>query len=162
MTKAVYKNYDQQGLDAEYNNRLKVNDFLSYVAEGAALCATAKKEYPNQKTVCFDGKTGTELDIIYPEGEDSSPYPVQLFIHGGYWKAFSKDDYGFVARAFAEYGIATAVIDYQLIPNVTMDELVRQCRQSIAYLYENASALNLDANNIHISGHSAGDRKSVV
>lgn len=156
MTKTIYKNYDQQGLDAEYNNRLKVNDFLSYVAEGSALCATAKKEYPKQKNVCFDDKTGTKLDIIYPEGEDGSPYPVQLFIHGGYWKAFSKDDYTFVARAFAEYGIATVIIDYQLIPDITMDELVRQCRKSVAYLYENAAALNLDANNIHISGHSAG------
>ncbi|MBL4907303.1 MAG: alpha/beta hydrolase [Sneathiella sp.] len=156
MNEIVYKDYSQTDLDAEYNNQAKVADFLSYMKEGAALCATARKEYPDIKTICFDDASGQYLDIVYPKDRTNRPYPVQVFIHGGYWKALSKENFTFVARAFAEYGIATVIVDYQLIPKVTMDELVRQCRQSLAYLHRNASDLDLDPADIHISGHSAG------
>lgn len=156
MTDYVYKKYDQSQLDAEYNNREKVKNFLAYMAEGAALCATAKYEYPDRANFCFDEISGQHLDIIYPARKPAGALPVQVFFHGGYWKALSKDDFSFVARAFAEYGIATVVVDYQLIPEITMDELVRQCRQSLAFLYQNAADLQLDPSDIHISGHSAG------
>ncbi len=156
MNDIVYKGYNQVQLDAEYNNQAKVADFSSYMNEGAALCATATKEYPNIKTLCFDEASGQCLDVIYPNTKTDHAYPVQVFIHGGYWKALGREHFSFVARAFAEYGIATVIIDYQLIPTVTMDEIVRQCRQSLAYLYRNALDLDLDPSNIHISGHSAG------
>jgi len=156
MNGIVYKDYDQFGLDVEYNNQLKVADFKSYLAEWSALCATTKHEYSDVKTYCYDEKSGQTLDIIYPVEWDGSPCPIQVFFHGGYWKALSKNDFTYVARAFAQHGIATAIVDYQLMPEVSIDELIRQCRQSLAFLYEHAAGLDLDSSQLHISGHSAG------
>ncbi|MEH6404335.1 MAG: alpha/beta hydrolase [Sneathiella sp.] len=156
MSTIVYKDYDQFGLDVEYNNQMKVADFKSYLGEWSALCATAIHEYSDIKTYCYDEASGQTLDIIYPVEWDGSPCPIQVFFHGGYWKALSKDDFTFVARAFAQYGIATAIVDYQLMPEVTIDVLVHQCQKSLAFLYTNAAELDLDSSNLHISGHSAG------
>jgi len=156
MGTIIYKEYDQAGLDAEYNNQGKVADFVAYVKEWGALCETAKADFPDIVPYCYDETSGQLLDIIYPTERPEGGCPVQIFFHGGYWKALSKENFTFVARAFADYGIATAIVDYSLIPEVSMEELVRQCRQSIAFLYQHGDALGLDPDNIHISGHSAG------
>ncbi|WP_169569702.1 alpha/beta hydrolase [Sneathiella limimaris] len=152
----VYKSYDQPGLDAEYNNQAKVHNFKNFVTEWNALSQTARDEFPNHVSVVYDPSSNQSLDLFYPVNEGTSPAPVQVFFHGGYWKAFTKESFHFVARAFAHHGIATAIVDYQLIPNIDMAELIRQCRQSLAYLYEQAEQLKINGNEINISGHSAG------
>jgi arylformamidase len=48
------------------------------------------------------------------------------------------------------------VINYALMPTVTMAELVRQCRASIAWVHANAASFGGDPRRITISGHSAG------
>ena len=63
---------------------------------------------------------------------------MHLFIHGGYWHRFSKNEFSFVARAFQPAGAAVVVISYALIPTADMDELVRQCRAAVAWVYRNA------------------------
>ena len=156
VTDTVYKNYTKEQLDSEYNNQTKVTNFKNFVAEWAALSATARDEHPNTTTWIYDDASNQKLDIVYPAAASLSEVPVQIFFHGGYWKALSRENFYFVARAFADHGIATAIVDYELIPQIDMAELIRQCRQSIAYIYQNATALGLDSSEIHISGHSAG------
>ena len=63
---------------------------------------------------------------------------MHIFIHGGYWHRFSKNEFSFVARAFQPAGAAVVVINYALIPTADMDELVRQCRAAVAWVYRNA------------------------
>ncbi|GLQ05781.1 alpha/beta hydrolase [Sneathiella chinensis] len=156
MSETLFRGLDRQQLDKEYNNIAKVRDYSLFMKEWSALCETTRTEYPNIKTVCFDEGTGQTMDLIYPNGPTDTPRPVQVFFHGGYWKALSKDVFTFIARAFAEQGIVTAIVDYALIPTVSMDELVRQCRQSIAWLFDNAADHSLDPERIFTSGHSAG------
>jgi arylformamidase len=79
-----------------------------------------------------------------------------VFIHGGYWQWLDKKDFSYVARAFVPAGITTVVINYGLVPTVTMAELVRQCRASIAWVVQNAASFGGDAGRVSISGHSAG------
>ena len=156
MTTSVYKDYTRQQLDRQYNNQTKVKNFKNFVAEWSALSATARDEHPNTITCTYDEASNQKLDIVYPVTPSLSAVPVQIFFHGGYWKALSREIFYFVARAFANHGIATAIVDYELIPKTDMAELIRQCRQSAAYIYRNAKDLGLDKDEIHVSGHSAG------
>src|SRR5690606_20876912 len=82
--------------------------------------------------------------------------PVHVFIHGGYWRAHRKEDYRFVARAGRAAGAATAVIEYDLAPQVTLDEIVEQVRRAVLWIRAHARAWNGDAARLVISGHSAG------
>ncbi len=65
--------------------------------------------------------------------------PVHVFIHGGYWQQRTKDDFSFVAQGLVPLGAHTVVVNYALAPQVTMDEIVRQNRAALAWIWRNAS-----------------------
>ena len=87
---------------------------------------------------------------------------MHIFIHGGYWHRFSKNEFSFVARAFQPAGAAVVVISYALIPTADMDELVRQCRAAVAWAYRNATSFGGDRERLTVSGHSAGGRLAAM
>jgi arylformamidase len=152
VSEAVFLGYDQEALDREYDNRGKVPDFADYFARYAKESAAARSRFDCRLDVRYGPSPGETLDIFPAPG----PAPVQLFIHGGYWRAMDKADFGYVARAFRPAGAAVVVINYALIPTVDMDELVRQCRAAAAWVYRNARSFGGDPERLFISGHSAG------
>jgi arylformamidase len=92
------------------------------------------------------------LDLIVPH----TGAPLIVFFHGGYWRRLHKDDNTFVARGFAQHGIATAVVNYGLAPAVPLEEIVAQARRSVAWLRENARQHGADPARLVVAGHSAG------
>lgn len=155
----VFGDYDQAGLDAQYDNRAKVPEGLAMMRVASDRSAALRDEMPGQYNVSFGPDAVETLDIFPAAGgaEDAGgPVPVQVFIHGGYWKMMHKDDFSYVSQAFAPQGCATVVINYGLIPAVDMDELVRQCRAALAWTHRNAASFGGDPDRIFISGHSAG------
>ena len=46
--------------------------------------------------------------------------------------------------------------NYDLCPSVTMDEITRQNREALAWIYKNAGSIGGDPGRIHVTGHSAG------
>jgi len=151
---AIYRDYDQNSLDAEYNNRAKVPDYDDFKAAQDRASDAAKAMLEFRADIAY-GPTPDELVDIYP-ATGAEPGPVHVFFHGGYWKQNHKDDFGFVAPPLVAAGAAVVVVEYALIPTVDMDELVRQCRAAVAWVYNNAATFNGDPNSIHVSGHSAG------
>src|SRR5262249_34844678 len=53
-------------------------------------------------------------------------------------------------------GIGFATLNYALVPHVTMEEQIDQCRRAVVYLYRNARALGFNPEELYVSGHSAG------
>ena len=99
------------------------------------------------------GPTVAEHADIYPVRENA---PVLFYVHGGYWRARTSREFGFVARGLGDRGVATVVPNYALCPDVTIDEVVRQARAALAWTFKNAETFGGDAGRIHVAGHSAG------
>ena len=154
MGQPIFRGYDREALDREYNNRLKVANAAELLAWCAAESETTRRELDCRCDVAYGSHPGEMLDI-FPTN-DQRPAPVHVFIHGGYWHRLDKSDFSYVARAFVPAGVAAVVINYALMPDVTMDELVRQCRASIAWVHGNAASFGGDRDRITVSGHSAG------
>ncbi|MFQ5897066.1 MAG: alpha/beta hydrolase [Candidatus Methylomirabilia bacterium] len=154
MGRTIFRGYDQNGLDREYDNRGKVADFADYLARYAKESEAVRPEFDCRLDVRYGSSPSETLDLFPAPG--SSPAPIQLFIHGGYWRALDKADFSYVVRAFRPAGAAVVVINYGLIPAVDMDELVRQCRSAIVWVYRNAGSFGGDPERLFISGHSAG------
>jgi arylformamidase len=152
MGQPIFLGYDQEALDREYDNRRKVADFADYFARYASESAAARREFECRLDVPYGPGPSETLDI-FPGGPSA---PIQLFIHGGYWRAMDKADFHYVARAFRPAGAAVVVINYALVPAVDMDELVRQCRASVAWVHRHAGSFGGDPERLFISGHSAG------
>jgi arylformamidase len=85
-----------------------------------------------------------------------------VFFHGGYWRAFDKADYSFVARSIVEAGAIAVIANYGLMPTISMAELIAQCQRLICWVYEHAERLGADPRCISVSGHSAGAHIATV
>src|SRR5256712_13784638 len=127
MAKSVYRDYDQQALDAEYNNREKVKESADWLSRYSVASAEARAALDCRLDLAYGAHPGERLDVFPAR---NGPAPVHVFIHGGYWHRLGKSDSSFVARAFHPSRAAVVVINYALIPTVDMAELLRQCRAS--------------------------------
>lgn len=155
MTAALYRGYDQAALDRQYNNRGRVPEAPAFLERYVSDSAAARRGGEVRLDVAYGPTPAERLDLFLPD-RATGPAPVQVFFHGGYWKSLGKGDFSFVAPPFAAAGAIAAVVDYALMPTVDMDELVRQCRAAVAWLYGHIEEFGGDPDRIFISGHSAG------
>ena len=153
MAMAVFHNYDQKALDGEFNNRAKVTN-LGHKALQSDGSDRAKAQFSTRLDVPYGASSAELVDIYLPDSE--GPHPIHIFFHGGYWVSNSKDDFGFVALPLVPRGVIVVVVEYTLIPTVTMAKLIHQCRAAVAWTWQNARDFGGDRNNITMSGHSAG------
>jgi arylformamidase len=81
---------------------------------------------------------------------------VLVYIHGGYWRSGSKEDNCNFVPTFTKRGATVVLVEYDLCPEVTVSDIVRQTRSSIAWVYKNIAPYGANPAKIHVSGHSAG------
>lgn len=151
---AVFRDYDQAQLDAQYDNRARVPAHAAHNQRWEGLNETATDGLATSFDLAYGPSPAETVDVLAPEGAHG--LPIQVFFHGGYWMARSKRDFRFLAPALTAAGAIVVMVDYALVPEVDLDELVRQCRAAVAWTHRHASSLGGDAGRIFVSGHSAG------
>ena len=154
MHDRVFLGYDRAALDREYDNRKKVVDAPAWLTRFAEASNETRAALPCRLDLPYGAHPGERLDVF--PAERATPAPIHVFVHGGYWQWLDKKDFSYVARALVPVGITTVVINYALIPTVSMAELVRQCRAAVAWVATHAASFGGDAGRITVSGHSAG------
>ena len=152
--KLVFREYDQGALDAEYNNREKVEDSADWIARYAAASAETRAALECRLDLAYGTHPGETLDFFPARERRRRPSTCSCTAATG--SGWTSPTSSFVAQALQPAGAAVVVINYALIPTVHMDELVRQCRASIAWVHRNAPSFGGDPNRIYVSGHSAG------
>ena len=143
----------QEELDEQYNVAAAVDDFEVYVDRFVERSRETRERLDRHLDVSYGPTVAEQLDIFPAERADA---PVFLFIHGGYWRRLSSKEFSFVANGPVSAGVTTAVLNYALCPDVTIDEIVRQTRAAVVWLSENAERYGGDGDRIHVAGHSAG------
>jgi arylformamidase len=78
-----------------------------------------------------------------------------VYIHGGYWRSFSKLETSFVAESFVEQGYSVALINYPLCPDVPLPHIRHSALQAFAHLYTHILSAD-ESKKVVVSGHSAG------
>ena len=114
-----------------YNNRAAVPEHPQHFATYAAWSKAAREKYAPRTDLRYGPAAGERLDLFLPAG---TPRGTYLFIHGGYWRALTKEDYSYVAGPLVERGIACAVMEYDLSPLVTIGTIVDECRRAVQWL----------------------------
>jgi arylformamidase len=148
---------DKAFLTREYNNRELVPDHPQYFARWQETSARAR------------ARMTSHLDLAYGEARDSMPgetldlFPARkgdgsclMFIHGGYWRSLDKKDFSFLAPPLVDAGISLAVVNYDLCPTVSLDEIVRQMLRASRWLWLHAEDFGMDQDRLYVGGHSAG------
>ena len=151
----IYRGYSQAKLDAQYDQATLVPDISDYLADWAAESERARDTLECRLSVPYGDGPAETLDI-FPAENGADGAPVMLFIHGGAWKALSKDSFGYPAPRFTAAGGAWVAADFSLLPDVSLDEQVRQNRAALAWLWRNARSFGADPDRLYVCGHSSG------
>jgi arylformamidase len=150
----AYRNIQTQvELDAQYDAAQIGLDIPTYIDFYATNSAKIREQFPCRLRVPFGSTLAEHLDI-FPATKPHAP--ILVFIHGGYWVMLSSKEFSFVAKGSVAAGVTVVVVNYALCPKVTIDEIVRQNRAAIAWIYRNAESFGGDRDQIYVSGHSAG------
>lgn len=80
--------------------------------------------------------------------------PIFAYIHGGYWTSLEKASAGVVVPPLIDSGYRVLVVDYNLCPSVTLEELCQQFQNFLKWVIH--YAIDTRAKWISICGHSAG------
>ena len=149
----IYRDMDQAGLDAGYNNTAAVADSARILADwdrrSAALAATV----PAHLDLRYDARERNRVDF-FPAARKHAP--VLVFIHGGYWQMRAKETFRFVAAGPLAHGISIANVAYTLAPEASLESIVGEIRNAITWVEANAPRWGGDARRIVVSGWSAG------
>lgn len=148
-----YRDYDQAGLDAQYNNRAMVPDHAAYIDSWERRSAEARRHLPVDLDLAYGDDPRQRMDFFPAPQRD---VPVLAFIHGGYWQALDKHYFSHIAPLFIAAGIAVAVLGYRLAPAQRMTAIASDIRAALAWLYRELPSLGGDPARIHLAGHSAG------
>ncbi|WP_184401855.1 alpha/beta hydrolase [Rhizobium sp. BK650] len=131
-----------------------VSDFDAIVSEIRAKSASTRARLA-MREISYGNGAGETLDVFYPDGP-ANRRPVHMFIHGGYWRMFSKRDYSFVAETITGTGAIAVIVDYALMPHFRMEVLVGQVRRAKQWVLAHIAGHGGDASRFSVSGHSAG------
>jgi acetyl esterase/lipase len=99
-----------------------------------------------------DGHERQKLDVYVPPGESAKPLIV--WVHGGAWKAGSKDRA--IAIGALNRGYVVASINYRLSQHATFPAQIQDCQAAIRWLRANAAKYSIDPERIGVWGASAG------
>lgn len=150
----LYREFETQAqLDAQYNPSINLTDPTAPGKHYVAQSALARQKLRCVLDVPY-GPTLAETLDIFPA--DVPNAPVFVFIHGGYWRAFSSKEFSCVALGLQPLGITTVVVNYALCPTVTLDEITRQVRAAVAWTHRHIAGHSGDPARVALGGHSAG------
>jgi arylformamidase len=140
-------------LSREYNNRALVPEHPKYLERWAADSARARSTMICYLDRRYGEAPGENLDIFPARKGDGT---CMMFIHGGYWRALDKADFSFLAPAWVDAGVSLAIVNYDLCPRVSVEEIVRQMLRAGRWLWLHAEEYGMDEDRLFVCGHSAG------
>jgi arylformamidase len=144
---------DPQWLDAQFDNRGRVPDHPAIFEGWRVASQLAREQSPCVLDVPYGDGPDERLDVFPAAGPGA---PVVVFIHGGYWRAFGKSDFSFIAPSFVADGATVVVPGYGLCPAVTIEQIALQMTRVLAWVSRHASEHGADPTRIALVGHSAG------
>jgi arylformamidase len=153
MSEIIYKGFRQDELEYQYNPRESVPEYPALAKNRAEASRRARATLKSWLNVPY-GKSPREILDIYPAERPQGP--VFVYIHGGYWRTGSKDENCNFAPTFVERGATVVLVEYDLCPSVTVTDIVRQTRASIAWVHRNIIRYSANPSKLYVSGHSAG------
>lgn len=132
-----------------------VADFDAIVHDIVARSAATRETVPVVADIAYGTGPSETVDLFFP-AERRPAMPVHMFIHGGYWRMFSKRDYSCIADTVTAAGAIAVIVDYALMPLVRMAAVVDQVRRARDWVVTNIAQHGGDPSRLTVSGHSAG------
>ena len=151
----VWLDMDQQELDDAYDqivyapNRDQVGKRRVFNSERARAVIGAPER------VAYGPTEIEQLDIYRSKRPNA---PVNVFVHGGAWRANRAADYAFLAEPFVTAGAHYVIVDFTNVDDAggSLFPMVEQVRRAVGWVYKNAKSFGGDPSRLYLSSHSSG------
>ena len=144
-------------IERHFNPRLTVDGAMELMAALPERAASARQILGGRLDIRYGDRPKETFDLFAARSDAmGSPPPAQIYIHGGYWRAMDKSDYSHLAIPVTAAGAAQISLNYDLCPEVTLDDIVDEIRAAIVFVYRHAGDLGIDPGRLFLAGHSAG------
>jgi acetyl esterase/lipase len=154
-------------------NPMKTSGVATLLATGAVLAlsppkpAIAQTQPSSQakRIAIYDGlryRSGEnpawQLDLAMPENFGAERRPALVIVHGGGWNAGTRRSrpYRRLLTEYALNGYVAISIDYRLLAEAPMGEIVEDVDCAVRWLRAHAEEYRVDPDRIGVFGHSAG------
>ena len=96
-----------------------------------------------------------QLDLARPK-EGTRPFPAVVCIHGGGFRAGSRQGYDGLCLKLAEQGYVAVTVSYRLAPKHPFPAAIHDVKAAVRWLRANAANYHIDPERIGATGGSAG------
>jgi arylformamidase len=148
----VFLHYTQRELDRNFDQRTWAGNALEVVARCGERSALTRRRVAH-KSIAYGMRSDEVLDLFPAVQSDT---PVLIFVHGGAWRNFTRQDFSFVADALVPAGITVIVPGFASLPQVRLPEIVARVRRAIDWTCANVDRIGGDLHAIHLAGWSSG------
>jgi len=151
----VFLDYDQKALDDAYDQAVYAANREQVIARFASASRIARRQLGEPQRFAY-GKSAIEgLDMYRTSRPDA---PVNIFIHGGAWRAGLARDYAFPAEMLVRAGGHFAVLDFNNVIETRGDLMIMadQVRRAVSWVIDNARQFGGDPARVFVSGTSSG------
>lgn len=144
-------------LNQHFMPRIAVPDHEAWLNQDLATSSQIRRDLAAMGRGQLDCRYGPgprqTIDLFPATRPDA---PILVWIHGGYWRALSKEHYTNIAPPLLAAGAAVALIGYDLCPAVSLATLLSQARDALRWLRSHAAEMRGDPDRLVLAGNSAG------
>ena len=130
-------------------------EFLG-AALAAAAAPAAQDDVPVENDVEYANPDNQHLQLNLARPKGAGPFPAILCIHGGGFRAGTRQGYDGLIKRLAQKGYAAATVTYRLAPKHPFPAAVHDVKAAVRWLRANAKRLSVDPDRIGATGGSAG------
>lgn len=134
--------------NSQFDFRSLLPDFQTYLDSMGARS--------NAVSLAFDRHSYGDHPRQFVELSGTPQSILPVFVHGGYWRALTADTHRFALPHFAKEHGAIANLEYRLLPEVTLVEIVEDALAGLGKIADQTGA------RLFVLGHSAGGHLAVM
>src|SRR5436309_14291893 len=151
----VWLDLDQAELDAAYDQTVWAPNREQLVRRYATQSDAVRARLGTPRRFAYGAAPVEGLDL-YAAGRANAP--INVFIHGGAWRAGLAKNYAFPAELFVRAGAYFVVPDFAAVQDVggSLMPMAAQVRAAVAWVKHNAQRFGGNPDRIYVSGHSSG------
>ena len=151
----VWLDMDQQALDDAYDQIVYAPNREQVAKRRIANSEQARAAIGAPERVAYGATEIEKLDIYRTRQANA---PVNIFVHGGAWRANRAADYACLAEPFVRSSAHFVILDFTNVDDAggSLFPMVEQVRRAVGWVYKNARSFGGDGERLHLSSHSSG------
>lgn len=148
---------DRQTLDDSYDNHKAIPESAAMFSVWTERSKAFRSAHPQYLDIPYGPLEREKIDY-YSAGPNT---PVVIFIHGGFWQQYSKNNFS-LAENYLNKGISVAMVDYPIAPQSNMDQIVTSSANAIQFIGQHILQWGGNPENVILSGWSAGGHLAIT